>query len=84
MPSARFIIEHQIGCADPLLSPRSAINWSLTELHEGLGRYGSPTGAEIHVTGVSHAEFGSRGLRREISLFDDIAIWKQILVQSNV
>ena len=81
-PSAIFKIEHQIGRLDSMLSPRSAIRWSLTGKHEGYGRYGIPTGAEVHVMGVSHAEFGPWGLRRETSLVDDIAIWKQILLQT--
>lgn len=81
-PSAEFSIEHQIGRADELLSPRSALRWSLTGRHEGWGRYGAPTGADVHVMGVSHVEFGPRGVRRETTLFDDIAIWKQILLQS--
>jgi hypothetical protein len=34
--------------------------------------------------GVSHAEFGPRGLRREITIFDDIAVWKQILLQTEI
>ena len=83
MPFAEFKIEHQIGRTDPLLSPRSAIRWSLSGRHDGWGRYGPPTGAEIHIMGASHAEFGPRGLRREITLFDDIAIWKQILSQTS-
>ena len=66
-----------------MLSPRSAIRWSLTGKHEGYGRYGMPTGAEVHVMGVSHAEFGPWGLRRETTLIDDIAIWKQILLQTS-
>jgi len=82
LPSADFRIEHRIGRTDPLLSPRSAIRWSLTGLHEGWGRFGRPTGARVHVMGVSHAEFGPRGLRRETTLFDEIAIWKQILLQT--
>jgi len=32
--------------------------------------------------GVSHVEFGLRGLRRETTIFDDIAVWKQILLQT--
>ena len=28
--------------------------------------------------GISHAEFGPRGLRREYVVFDETAIWKQI------
>jgi predicted ester cyclase len=82
LPSATFRIEHQIGRVDPKLSPRSAIRWSLTGRHDGWGRYAAPTGAEVHVMGVSHAEFGPRGLRRETTLIDDIAIWKQILLQT--
>jgi predicted ester cyclase len=80
-PSAEFKIDHQIGRADSMQNPRSAIRWSLTGRHEGWGRFGCPTGANVHIMGVSHAEFGPRGLRREITLFDEIAIWKQILLQ---
>lgn len=81
-PAAEFKIDHQIGRVDDLLSPRSAIRWSLTGRHEGWGRFGEPTGANVYVMGVSHAEFGPRGLRREITLFDEIEIWKQILLQT--
>jgi hypothetical protein len=81
-PSAEFRIEHKIGRSDPLMSPRSAIRWSLTGCHEGWGRFGHPTGAQVHVMGVSHVEFGPWGLRRETTLFDEIAIWKQILLQT--
>ena len=82
-PSASFKIEHQMGRHDSMLGPRSAIRWSLTGKHEGYGRYGAPTGAEVHVMGVSHVEFGPWGLRRETTLIDDIAIWKQILLQTS-
>lgn len=81
-PSAKFQIDHQIGRTDPLMSPRSAIRWSLTGHHDGWGRFGRPTGAQVHVMGVSHVEFGPWGLRRETTLFDEIAIWKQILLQT--
>jgi predicted ester cyclase len=81
-PAAEFKIEHQIGRIDNLLSPRSAIRWSLSGRHEGWGRFGKPTGANVYVMGVSHAEFGPRGLRREITLFDEIEIWKQVLLQA--
>lgn len=82
LPDAEFCIHHQAGREDALLPPRSAIRWSLTGAHEGWGRYGAPSGAQVHVMGVSHAEHGPRGIRREITLFDDIAVWKQILLQT--
>lgn len=81
-PSATFQIDHQIGRDDPMMSPRSAIRWSLTGRHDGWGRFGKPTGVPVHIMGVSHVEFGPWGLRRETTLFDEIAIWKQILLQT--
>ncbi len=69
-----------------MLPPRAAIRWSLDGKHEGPGAFAEPTGAHVHVMGICHAEFGPYGeqpptVRREWALFDEIAIWKQILMQ---
>ncbi len=82
-PTAKFEVHHIIGRDDPMMSPRAAVRWSLTGTHSGQGRFGPPTGAEVHVMGITHAEFGpfgpdGAGLRREFTLWDDVAIWKQI------
>lgn len=81
-PSARFEIHHQIGMDADMLSPRAAIRWSLDGTHDGWGAFGRPSGARVHVMGMSHAEYGPWGLRRETALYDEIAIWKQILLQT--
>ena len=87
-PSAEFRIEHAIGRADPMLPPRAAVRWSLWGRHDGWGRYGRPTGAQVYVMGMSHAEFGpdsasgDPSIRREFTLVDDTAIWKQILLHT--
>ncbi len=81
-PSAQFEIHHQIGRDDPLMPPRAAIRWSLTGKHDGFGLFGKPTGADIHVMGFTHTEFGPWGLRREWTLFDEVSIWKQIIMQT--
>lgn len=78
-PFASFDIHHQIGLEEPNMPPRAAIRWSLTGKHDGWGAFGAPTGAEVHVMGLSHAEFGPRGVRREWTLYDETAIWMQIL-----
>ncbi len=78
-PSAKFEIHHQIGMEEALLPPRAAIRWSLTGTHSGWGSFGAPSGAEVHVMGICHAEFGPRGLRREWVLLDETAIWMQII-----
>ena len=72
---------------DPMMPPRSAIRWSLHGTHSGWGAFGAPTGATVYVLGISHAEFGpfgtdGRGLRREYTLFDETAVWKQILLHT--
>jgi hypothetical protein len=64
---------------EPNMPPRAALRWSLTGKHDGWGTFGAPTGAEVYVMGISHAEFGPRGLRREWTLYDETAIWMQIL-----
>lgn len=86
-PSAIFKIHHQIGLEGGMLSPRAALRWSLDGTHDGWGAFGKPTGARVHVMGLSHAEFGpfgpeGVGLRREFALYDEIAIWKQILLHT--
>ena len=81
-PSATFTIHHQIGRADARMPPRAALRWSLWGKHDGWGAFGRPSGAEVYVLGLSHAEFGPWGLRREFTLFDETAIWKQILLHS--
>ena len=86
-PDARFAIHHRIGMEGGLMPPRAAIRWSLDGTHDGWGMFGPPSGARVHVMGMAHAEFGpfgadGPGIRRETALFDEIAIWKQILLHT--
>ncbi|MEM0946279.1 MAG: ester cyclase [Pseudomonadota bacterium] len=78
-PSATFTIHHQIGMDADMLSPRAAIRWSLDGNHDGWGAFGAPTGRDVHVMGMCHAEYGPWGLRREVMLIDEVAVWLQIL-----
>ncbi|MCU0912822.1 MAG: ester cyclase [Rhodobacteraceae bacterium] len=82
LPGARFEVHHVIGRDDPMMPPRAALRWSLDGTHDGWGALGTPTGARVHVMGISHAEFGPWGLRREYVLFDEVAIWKQIVLHT--
>lgn len=86
-PNAKFTIEHQTGRDDPMMPPRSAIRWSLWGKHDCWGAFGAPTGAEVYVLGISHMEFGALvssrpKIRREYTLYDETAIWKQILLHT--
>jgi len=79
LPSATFEMHHIIGREDPMMPPRAAIRWSLTGHHDGWGTLGRPTGKPVHVMGISHAEFGPWGLRREWVLYDELALWAQVM-----
>lgn len=78
-PSAEFKVNHVIGREDPMMPPRAAVRWSLDGKHDGWGMFGKPTGAPVHVMGITHVEYGPWGLRREWTLIDEVAIWAQIL-----
>ena len=82
LPKAAFSVDHVIGREDSLMPPRAAVRWSLHGKHSGWGSFGRPTGAEVYIMGITHAEFGPYGLRREFTLIDEVAIWKQILLQT--
>jgi len=84
-PDAAFTLHHVIGRDDDHMPPRAALRWSLWGKHSGWGAFGAPTGAMVHVMGITQAEFGTLGgapprLRREYTLYDETAIWKQILM----
>ncbi len=90
-PNAKFKIHHQIGMDGDMLPPRAALRWSLDGKHEGFGAFGAPTGAHVHVMGICHGEYGpfvengsgaDATIRRECALYDEIAIWKQIKMQT--
>lgn len=81
-PDAIFQIDHQIGRDDPMMPPRAALRWSLAGKHSGWGSFGAPTGAQVYLLGICHAEFGPRGLRREYVIYDETTIWKQILLHT--
>ena len=82
-PDAEFTIDHVIGRDDPMMPPRAAVRWSLWGKHSGWGAFGTPTGAQVYVMGITHVEFGpfgpdGRSIRREWTVFDETAVWKQI------
>lgn len=81
-PDATFTVHHRIGRDDRGEPDRAAVRWSLDGTHTGHGLFGPPTGAPVHIMGFTHAEFGPWGLRREWSLWDEVAIWKQILLHT--
>ncbi|NQY60604.1 ester cyclase [Cognatishimia sp.] len=86
-PNAEFKVQHVIGRDDPNMPPRAAVRWTLSGKHDGWGSFGTPTGKDVFVLGITQAEFGELiagdiKLRREWTLFDETSVWKQILLQT--
>ncbi|WP_172331309.1 ester cyclase [Mangrovicoccus sp. HB161399] len=80
-PDAVLTVHHVAGRADPEMPPRAAMRWSLWGRHSGWGSFGAPSQAMVYILGITHAEFGPQGIRREWTLFDETSIWAQILGQ---
>ena len=41
------------------------------------------TNSNLSIIGINHAELNSYGVSKEWVLFDEVAIWKQILMNKN-
>ncbi|WP_425071558.1 ester cyclase [Sagittula sp. S175] len=79
-PTAKFTVQQSIGTEDKPESPRASVRWVLEGRHDGFGTFGAPTGAQVTVMGITQAVFGPRGLYREWTLVDPLAIWRQIML----
>jgi predicted ester cyclase len=81
-PDSQFTIEHISFTEEKDQAKKAAIRWSLIGSHSGNGNFGKPSNAPVYVMGISHAEFGPRGIKNEWVLFDETIIWKQILMKT--
>ena len=80
----KFTIEH-VGYLDESdKNPRASIRWFLEGIHsEDSEDYGKKTNSKLFIMGINHVEFNQDGVIREWVLFDEVAIWKQILMNNN-
>ncbi len=78
-PDAAFSVESATVNQDPGRPLRIALRWSLRATHSGFGHFGEPTGAPVHVMGLSHAEIVDGQVRYEWMVTDEVSIWKQII-----
>lgn len=55
-----------------------AVRWSLAGHHTGPGRYGKPTGVPVLIMAVSHFRIIAHRIMEEVTIWDDIAVMRQI------
>ena len=84
LTDTKFSIEH-IGYLDePNKNPRASIRWFLEGVHsKDSENYGKKTNSKLFFMGINHVELNQDGVIREWVLFDEVAIWKQILMSGN-
>ena len=84
LTDTKFTIEH-IGYLDePNKNPRASIRWFLEGVHsKDSENYGKKTNSKLFFMGINHVELNQDGVIREWVLFDEVAIWKQILMSIN-
>ena len=77
----KFSIEH-IGYLEELgKNPKASIRWFLDANHSNkTSDFGEATNKNIFIMGINHAEISDGKVIREWVLFDEVAIWKQILM----
>jgi predicted ester cyclase len=80
----KFTIEHVGYLDESNKNPRASIRWFLEGVHSNDSEdYGKKTNSKLFIMGINHVELNQDGVIREWVLFDEVAIWKQILINNN-
>jgi predicted ester cyclase len=78
LPDAKVCVEHVADIAYLGEARDIAVRWSLSGHHTGAGRYGTPSGAPVYILGVSHFRVMRGRIREEHTVFDDLAVRRQV------
>ena len=76
-PDARLTVDHfcDVEETDGYIA---AVRWTLIGTHKGDGMFGPPSGRVVSILGMSHFRFDGDRIAEEWTLFDEIAILRQI------
>ena len=77
-PDAKMAIDHLYWNAIQTDDYRVAVRWSLVATHSGPGVYGEPTGQRVRIMGISHHHVHDGRFVEEWTVFDEIALLKQL------
>ena len=80
----KFSIEHIGYLEEPDKNAKAYIRWFLEGKHVNESKeYGKEANSNLFIMGIIHVEVGNYGINREWVLFDEVAIWKQIIMKGN-
>ena len=78
----KFSIEHVGYLEEPDKNPKASIRWFLEGSHsKDTEEFGEKSNKNIFIMGINHSEIVDGNVIREWVLFDEVAIWKQILMK---
>ena len=78
----KFSIEHVGYLEESDKNPKASIRWFLEGSHsKDTLDFGEKSNKNIFIMGINHAEIINGNVIREWVLFDEVAIWKQILMK---
>lgn len=77
-PDARFNVDHLYWVGNERDGYRVATRWTLIGTHDGPSAYGRPTGKPVNVMGVTHHRVQDGRFVQEWTVFDELAILKQL------
>lgn len=76
-PDARIVIDH-IACIETARGTEVAVRWRLAGRHAGCALYGPPSGEDVLILAVTHWTLRAGLIREEWTVFDEIAVLRQI------
>ena len=78
----KFSVEHIGYLEEADKNPKASIRWFLEGNHsKDTEEFGEKSNQNIFIMGINHAEIIDGNVIREWVLFDEVAIWKQILMK---
>tara|TARA_Y100000590_G_scaffold361996_1_gene418935 strand:+ start:38 stop:838 length:801 start_codon:yes stop_codon:yes gene_type:complete len=76
----KFSVEHIGFLEEKNVNPRASIRWFFEGKHtKKSNEFGDATNNNVFILGINHAEFSGNNIIREWVLFDEVAVWKQII-----
>jgi predicted ester cyclase len=79
-PDARFFVDQLFWNEEEDGSIRTSLRWSLPGTHLGHGIYGPPTGARIHIWGLTQHIIRDGKIAEEWTYFNELHVLKQIFL----
>ena len=82
LKNINFSIEHVGWLEEEGKNSKVSIRWFLSGLHaNNTNEYEQATNKNVFIMGINHAEIVDGNIIREWVLFDEVAIWKQLLMK---